>query len=324
MASGLIALLDDVAALAKLAATTLDDVAAATARAGAKSAGVVIDDAAVTPTYVEGFTPDRELPVIGKIARGSLVNKLLILLPLFMALVAFAPFALTPLLMLGGGYLCFEAAKKLGERLSERLTTHPATTRQHGPAAAQREGAIVRGAIRTDLILSAEILAIALGELDNLPLATVAAALVGVSLAVTALVYGAVALIVKMDDIGLVLARLGHKMARAFGRRLVTLMPRLLAWLSGIGIAAMAWVGGGILLHGLEETALWPALPRLLHGLAAIPGHFAPVADGAVQWLAFAALAGLCGLLFGLLLVAAVHMAGHMAGRFRRWLASSR
>ena len=303
MASGLFALLDDVAAIARLAATTLDDVAAATAKAGAKSAGVVIDDAAVTPTYVQGFSPDRELPVIWKIARGSLVNKLAILLPLFVALVAFAPFALTPLLMLGGLYLAFEAA----EKCSERLGLHPAHD-SHAADSGRPEAAIVKGAIRTDLILSAEILAIALGELDHLPLATIAAALVGVSLAVTAIVYGAVALIVKMDDIGLLLARRDHALARAVGRRLVSAMPNLLALLATLGIAAMAWVGGGILLHGLAETGLFPALPNLLHRWADALGGMVPALGGTVSWLFYAAFAGLFAIAVGLLLVAMIRL----------------
>lgn len=310
MASGLFALLDDVAAIAKLAASTLDDVAAATTKAGAKSAGVVIDDTAVTPTYVQGFTPERELPVIWKIARGSLVNKLVVLLPLFVALAAFAPFALTPLLMLGGSYLCFEAAEKWAERLGlhhAAQAVHAAET--SATATTAREAAVVKGAIRTDLILSAEILAIALGELDNLPIGTMAAALAGVGLAVTALVYGTVALIVKMDDIGLLLARRGGRLASAVGRRLVTWMPKLLALLSVVGIAAMAWVGGGILLHGLEETGILPMLPQLLHHLAAMAGAAAPMLGGAVQWLAHAALAGMFGMLLGFALVALLHFA---------------
>lgn len=311
MASGLIALLDDIAAIAKLAATTLDDVAAATAKAGAKSAGVVIDDAAVTPTYVQGFTPDRELPVIWKIAKGSLLNKLALLMPLFLALVAFAPFLLTPLLMLGGLYLCFEAAEKFSERLGFH---HEAGNKEQAAAlsASAQESSIVKGAIRTDLILSAEILAIALGELNNLPLITIGAALFGVSVAVTFIVYGAVALIVKMDDIGFHLAQRSNSFTRSIGRQLVAFMPKLLALLATVGIAAMAWVGGGILLHGLAETGLLPTLPHMLHDLA---NHVGAALGKAGQWVAYATFSGLFGILLGLLLVALTHGLGRLRKR---------
>jgi predicted DNA repair protein MutK len=304
MASGLIALLDDVAAIAKVAATSLDDVAAATAKAGAKSAGVVIDDAAVTPTYVTGFSPDRELPIIWKIAKGSLSNKLVFLMPGFIALAAFLPQALTPLLMLGGTFLCFEAA----EKVMEKTGLHGA----HGDdtpvlmAAAERETSMVNGAIRTDLILSAEILAIALGQLEHLPLGTTAAALAGVSVAVTALVYGAVALIVKMDDVGLKLAGRDGRLSRAVGRGLVTAMPRLLAALSIIGTAAMAWVGGGIVLHGMEEIGLLPAVPHLVNDWAHAAGTAVPAAGAAVAWIVHATLAGVAGVALGFVIATAV------------------
>lgn len=298
MASGLLALLDDVAAIARLAATTLDDVAAATAKAGAKSAGVVIDDAAVTPTYVSGFTPDRELPIIGRIALGSIRNKLLLLLPVFVTLAALWPQGLMPLLMLGGAYLCFEAAEKLLEALGFHHGPDAAdTAASENPA--ERELRMVQGAIRTDLILSAEILAIALGELANLPLLTTAAALAGVSIAVTVLVYGGVAIIVKMDDVGLRLAAFENRPSQAIGRGLVAAMPKLLSALSAIGIAAMAWVGGGILLHGMLETAILPGLPQAFHHWAQAVAALAPVLPTAIEWVANAVLAGLFGLALG-------------------------
>lgn len=298
MASGLLALLDDVAAIARLAATTLDDVAAATAKAGAKSAGVVIDDAAVTPTYVSGFTPDRELPIIGRIALGSIRNKLLLLLPVFVTLAALWPQGLMPLLMLGGAYLCFEAAEKLLEALGFHHGPDAAdTAASENPA--ERESRMVQGAIRTDLILSAEILAIALGELANLPLLTTAAALAGVSIAVTVLVYGGVAIIVKMDDVGLRLAAFENRPSQAIGRGLVAAMPKLLSALSAIGIAAMAWVGGGILLHGMLETAILPGLPQAFHHWAQAVAALAPVLPTAIEWVANAVLAGLFGLALG-------------------------
>lgn len=315
MASGLIALLDDVAAIAKVAAASLDDVAAATAKAGAKSAGVVIDDAAVTPTYVTGFTPDRELPIIWKIAKGSLRNKLIFLTPIFIALAAFLPQALTPLLMLGGTFLCFEAAEKVLEKLG--LHAHAEGDSPDLPAVlepAEQEAKMVGGAIRTDLILSAEILAIALGELGNLPLATTAGALVGVSIAVTVLVYGGVALIVKMDDIGLRLARTENGFVQSIGQGLVAGMPKLLAALSVIGTAAMAWVGGGIVLHGMEVVGIFPALPHLLTQWAHAVGAASPFLSAAVEWIVHATFAGLFGLILGAIVAQGVSFIGKLRG----------
>jgi predicted DNA repair protein MutK len=313
MASGLIALLDDVAAIAKVAASSLDDVAAATAKAGAKSAGVVIDDAAVTPTYVTGFQPNRELPIIWKIAKGSLRNKLLFLTPAFIALAAFLPQALTPLLMVGGAYLCFEAAEKVMEKLG--LHAHAGGHDPEKPVIeepAEQESRMVTGAIRTDFILSAEILAIALGELDHLPLTTTSAALVGVSIAVTALVYGAVALIVKMDDVGLHLARVGNGAARMVGRGLVAGMPKLLTALSLIGTAAMAWVGGGIVLHGMAEIGILPALPQTLHHWAHAIAAASPVAVGAIEWTVNAVFSGIFGVALGFVIAQAVGLASRL------------
>jgi predicted DNA repair protein MutK len=316
MASGLIALLDDIAAIAKVAASSLDDVAAATAKAGAKSAGVVIDDAAVTPTYVTGFTPDRELPIIWKIAKGSLFNKLVLLTPAFIALAAFLPQALTPLLMLGGAFLCFEAAEKVMEKLG--LHAHAGGHDPDVPVIeepAEQESRMVKGAIRTDMILSAEILAIALGELDRLSLATKAGALVGVSIAVTALVYGAVALIVKMDDIGFRLATKENGGAKAIGRGLVAGMPKLLSSLSVIGTAAMAWVGGGIVLHGMEVVGIWPALPHTLHHWAHVIASASPVAVGAIEWVVNAFFAGIFGVALGFVIAQGVGLVGKLRAR---------
>lgn len=311
MASGLFALLDDVALIAKAAAASLDDVAAASAKAGSKAAGVVIDDAAVTPKYVTGFTPDRELPIIWKIAKGSLRNKLLILMPAFMALAAFLPQALTPLLMLGGAFLCYEAAEKVAEALG--LHAGHETGTPVALASAEHESRMVTGAIRTDLILSAEILAIALGTLGTLSLATKAISLALVSLAVTVGVYGAVALIVKMDDAGLRLAARDNGVAQAVGRALVAGMPKLLAALSVIGTAAMAWVGGGILVHGLEELGFLTAIPHHFHRWADAAGAAMPVAGAAVTWIVNAMLAGMLGLAVGTVIALIITQ----AARFR-------
>jgi predicted DNA repair protein MutK len=304
MPGGLVALLDDVAALAKLAAASVDDVAGAAGRAGAKAAGVVIDDTAVTPRYVVGLPPDRELPIIWKIAVGSLRNKLLFILPAALALSAFAPWAITPLLMIGGAYLCFEAAEKIFEALTG---VHHAEEVAAIDDPAELEARQVSGAVRTDFILSAEIMAIALADLPDLSLGMRAAALIAVAFAITAGVYGAVALIVKMDDIGLHLSRRSSSGLRAIGRGLVAAMPVLLQALSHLGVAAMIWVGGGILLHGLEEFGLG-AIPQAVHHFAEAAAHASPVAQGLVEWLVGALGAAVVGLIVGGAIVGVLHL----------------
>ena len=297
MSTGLIALLDDVAGLAKVAAATLDDAAGQAARAGAKAAGVVIDDAAVTPTYVTGFSPSRELPIVGKIALGSLKNKLLYLLPAALLLSLVAPWAITPLLMCGGVYLCFEGAEKVLHALHPHRDAHAAAA----PAvldAKAFEDQKVRSAIQTDLILSAEIMAITLGAVPDSGFAVQAAVLAVVGTGITGLVYGGVALIVKADDAGLALSRAGWPVLRAVGRGLVVGMPPFLRVLSVVGTAAMVWVGGGILLHGLEVLGL-PGPAHWAHGLAAGAGAAAPVGHGAVEWLVGAGVSGVLGLCVG-------------------------
>ena len=304
MAGGLVALLDDVAALAKLAAASVDDVAAAAGRAGVKAAGVVVDDTAVTPRYVVGLSPDRELPIIGKIAVGSLRNKLLFILPVALALSALAPWAITPILMAGGAYLCFEAAEKIWEAVSGSHHAEDVATIEDPAALEARQ---VSGAVRTDFILSAEIMAIALAELPDLSLAVRAAALVAVAIGITIGVYGVVALIVKMDDVGLHLSKRPSAAAQATGRALVRAMPVLLKALSHIGVAAMVWVGGGILLHGVEEFG-WTAIPHLLHDTAHHAAAAVPGVSGVVNWLVSAVGAGLVGLVVGAAIVAVLHL----------------
>ncbi len=304
MPGGLVALLDDVAALAKLAAASLDDVAGAAGRAGTKAAGVVIDDAAVTPRYVVGLTPDRELPIIWKITLGSLRNKLLFILPVALALSAFAPWAVTPLLMIGGAYLCFEAAEKIVEALAGH---HAEAEVAEIATPAELEKRQVAGAVRTDFILSAEIMAIALAELPDASLGMRAAALAAVAIAITIGVYGVVALIVKMDDIGLHLSKRPSAIAQRTGAFLVGAMPVLLQALSHVGVAAMVWVGGGILLHGLEVFGL-NAVPHFVHHLAEIAGHAMPFAQGFVQWLVGAIGAGICGMIVGAAIVGVLHL----------------
>ena len=302
MPSGLIALLDDVATIAKLAAASIDDVGLAAGKASTKAAGVVIDDTAVTPRYVVGLAPERELPIIGKIALGSLRNKLLILLPAALLLAAFATWLITPLLMMGGAYLAFEATEKIVEKLGhEHHHEEQLVDAMADPA--ELEKLQVKGAIRTDFILSAEIMAISLASLENLTLWTTAAALLAVSLAITAGVYGVVALIVKLDDIGLHMASRRNAGARAFGDALVHIVPKLLVALSGIGTAAMLWVGGGILLHGLEELHIAAVIPETLHHFAHdVAVHTGPMA-GLVEWLIGALGGALAGLIIGGIIV---------------------
>ena len=304
MAGGLVALLDDIAAMAKLAAASLDDVAGAAGKAGAKAAGVVIDDTAVTPTYVVGLSPARELPIIWKIARGSLRNKLLFLLPAALALSALAPWAITPILMLGGAFLCFEAA----EKIIGAITGHGHVPEEAAVADAQElEDRQVSGAIRTDLILSGEIMAIALGELGDQSLVNQAIALALVGVAITAGVYGLVALIVKMDDIGLHLAQKPGAGSQAFGRGLVAEMPRVLDALSLIGTAAMVWVGGGIIVHGMAAFGL-EGLPHAIHAAAEGAAHAVGVLPGVVDWLVTAIGSGIIGLIVGGIIAGALHL----------------
>lgn len=305
MPSGLIALLDDVATIAKLAASSVDDVSAVAGKAGVKAAAVVVDDTAVTPRYVIGLAPERELPIIGKIAVGSLKNKLLFLLPGALLLTAFAPWAIVPILMLGGSYLAFEAAEKIAEKLlHEQHRKKQLLDSIDDPKELERLQ--VAGAIRTDFILSAEIMAIALASLGQLSLAMTAAALAAVALGITAAVYGAVALIVKLDDIGLHLAKRRNGLARRAGNALVRVVPKLLSFISGLGTAAMLWVGGGILVHGLDELHILAFVPRTIHDLA----HQAAEASGGmgtiVEWLVIALGGAVVGLIVGAILVAIV------------------
>lgn len=312
MPSGLVALLDDVSIIARAAAASLDDVGAGVAKAGSKAAGVVIDDAAVTPGYVTGFTPDRELPIIWKITKGSLRNKLLVLLPVALLLSALLPVAIIPILMLGGCYLCFEGAEKVIEKLGGEK--HGETLADPIEDAAGFEAARVSGAIRTDMILSAEIMAIALAQVEHAPLLARAAALALVGVLITAGVYGAVALIVKMDDVGLHLARKRGAAVQAIGRLLLRAMPVVLDVLGSVGTLAMLWVGGGIVLHGLEELGV-PQPAAVAHGiehvLAAAAGPLGPV----LGWLGYALASALVGLALGAVIVVTVHLIGKLWGR---------
>ena len=301
--SGLLALLDDVAAIAKVAAASVDDVAGMAAKAGSKAAGVVIDDAAVTPKFVHGFEAKRELPIIWKITKGSLFNKLVILLPLAMLLNAFAPWLVTPLLMLGGAYLCFEGAEKVFHLLFPHGDAHvEADLDVKDPAHLEEER--VQGAIKTDFILSAEIMTIALAAIPDNAFWLEAITLAVVAVGITAVVYGSVALIVKMDDIGLFLAASARTgFGRLFGSGLVKGMPHLMVLLSTIGTAAMLWVGGSIIIHGLDVLG-WPAIYDWIHHTAegAVHGVTGP-AIGFLEWFIVALFDGVFGLVIGLLLI---------------------
>ena len=305
MPSGLVALLDDVSLIARAAASSLDDMGAAAAKAGSKAAGVVIDDAAVTPSYVTNFTPDRELPIIWAITKGSLKNKLLLLLPTALVLSAFLPWAITPLLMLGGLFLCYEGAEKVMEKLGAE--EHGETLEDPIENLAEFERQRISGAIRTDLILSAEIMAIALAELAEAPLVQRGLALAAVGIGITALVYGAVALIVKMDDVGVRIARTGDARAASLGRGLVRAMPVVMSVLSTVGIAAMLWVGGHILLVGLDDLGVSAPYDAVHHLEEDV--HDALGAVGGVgAWLANTTASAILGLLVGAIVVAAMNL----------------
>jgi len=301
---GLIALLDDTAAIAKLAAASLDDVVAQAAKAGVKAAGVVIDDAAVTPRYVLGFAAKRELPIVGKIAAGSLRNKLLLLLPAALALSYFLPWMITPLLMLGGAYLCYEGTEKVREAIiPHQAHAHEARLGTVALDPHTFEDEKVASAIKTDFILSAEIMAITLETVSDESILMQALVLALVGIGITAAVYGVVALIVKADDVGVALAKndrgsITGGVSRAFGRALVLGMPSFLTFLGAAGTAAMIWVGGGIIVHGLEAYGAH-SVGRAINCAAEAAAHALPFAAGPAKWAVMAFLSGGVGLLIG-------------------------
>jgi uncharacterized protein len=301
---GLLALLDDVAAIVKVAAASLDDVAAQSAKAGVKAAGVVIDDAAVTPRYVVGFSAERELPIVAKIALGSLRNKLLILLPAALALSYFLPSAITPLLMIGGAFLCYEGTEKVFEAFfPHQAHEHEAHVGTIALDPQSIEDEKVAGAIKTDFILSAEIMAITLAAIppDSFLMQALVLALVGI--AITVAVYGVVALIVKADDLGVALASdRRSRLSQAIGRALVLSVPRFLAFLSVVGTAAMIWVGGGIIVHGLEAYGV-PAIGHAIHAAAEFVAHALPPIAGVAEWTITAIGSGIIGLFIGAALI---------------------
>ncbi len=312
MAGGLVGLLDDVAALAKLAAASIDDVGAAAGRASVKAAGVVVDDTAVTPAYVHGLAAERELPIIKRIAIGSLKNKVLFILPAALVLSEFVPVLVEIILMCGGTFLAYEGAHKIHHRLAHRgghaaADGHGGHEDQELPAVAvdaDQEERTVASAIRTDFILSAEIMVIALKDVLDEGFVSRAVILVVVAVLITVAVYGVVALIVKMDDVGLRMAQSGKPSAVKVGRGLVAGMPKLLALLSTVGTAAMVWVGGHILLVGADELG-WSGPYDLVHSLED-PVHDIDRIGGVLGWLVNTAASAVVGLAVGFVVVAIV------------------
>lgn len=313
MSSGLLALLDDVAAIAKIAAASLDDAAAQAAKAGTKAmtkaAGIVIDDAAVTPRYVVGFASDRELPIIGKIALGSVKNKMLFLLPGALVMSYFAPWLITPLLMLGGAYLAMEGYEKVID-LFPGDHSHDddgdGKDDDIGKTPLELENEKVASAVRTDFILSAEIMAITLSTIAAASIWMQAGVLAVVGLGMTAMVYGAVAIIVKADDVGAAMARMKNGLVRAVGRGIVLGMPIFLKVLTYIGMVAMLWVGGGIITHGLHELGIHGPEETIL-GIAKAAGAYVPAMAGFVSWFVGAAISAVIGLIIGAIVAPAVH-----------------
>ena len=306
MASGLLALFDDVATIAKVASASLDDVVKLTAKAGGKAAGIVIDDAAVTPRYVVGFAAERELPIIGRIAWGSTRNKLVVLLPGALLLSTLAPWSIMPLLILGGAYLCYEGFGKVRELIVPPAPPTPAETLQAGDAEALERQKIA-GAIRTDFILSAEIIVITLGTVAAASLSNRLLTLVAIAAIMTVGVYGLVAGIVKLDDAGLHLnSKSGNRAAARFQRAIGAAILRVAPWfmkiLSVVGTAAMFMVGGSILTHGIHVVSeTFQAWSATLAPVPAIGGTLAAIAPIALAAI-FGVIAGIAAL--GLVLLA--------------------
>jgi len=299
--SGLVALLDDISVIAKAASASIDDVAVAAGRAGTKTAGVVIDDAAVTPSYVTGLSPARELPIIWRITKGSLKNKLVFLLPAALLLSEFLPQAIVGLLLLGGSFLAYEGAEKVMEKLG--FGKHGETLEDEITDPVAFENERVGGAIRTDFILSAEIMAIALAEVATESLVMRGAVLAMVAVAVTVAVYGAVGLIVKLDDIGLHLTEKASKAAQSFGRFVLHFVPKLLVTLSVVGTVAMLWVGGHIVVDSLHKLG-WDGLYGPIH---AAEHAVHEMAGGVLGWLTATTLSAIVGLILGAIIAFVLH-----------------
>jgi uncharacterized protein len=312
VSSGLLALLDDVAVIAKLAAASLDDAAAQAAKAGSKAmtkvAGIVIDDAAVTPRYVVGFAAERELPIVAKIAMGSAKNKMLFLLPGALVMSYFAPWLITPLLMLGGAYLAMEGYEKVADLFGAlgHDDNGNGADDDVGKTSLELENEKVASAIRTDFILSAEIMAITLSTISAAVLWVQGMVLAVVGLGMTALVYGAVAIIVKADDAGAAMARKKSGVVRAIGRGIVIGMPVFLQILTYIGMVAMLWVGGGIITHGLYELGIKAPENAIKHA-GSVVAAYVPAIGGFASWFVGAAISAVIGLIIGAIVAPLVH-----------------
>ncbi len=319
MAGGIFALLDDVAALARIAAASVDDVGAAAGRASAKAAGVVVDDTAVTPQYLHGSAADRELPIIKRIAKGSLRNKLLFILPAALLLAEFLPEGLPILLIIGGTYLSYEGAEKVWERVSHHHASAEDLPDEQGEFTPEHEEHTVAGAIRTDFILSAEIMVIALNEVvDSDPDAGFvmrAVILAVVAVLITVLVYGVVALIVKMDDIGLRLAQRSSAAAQRIGHALVGAMPKLLAVISVVGTLAMLWVGGHILLMSLDELGLHAPYGLVHDWEVAVHDAVGGVVGSVLGWLVNTLASAVVGVVVGFVVVGVMHLVPRRTAR---------
>ena len=319
MSGGLVALLDDIATLAKVTASSIDDVAANAVKASSKAVGVVIDDTAVTPQYVSGLSPARELPIIGKIARGSLINKLFIILPIALLLTWLAPQFLPFLLVVGGAYLCFEGGEKVLEKLGW-LPGHHEEYEEGGAASAEElEKGIVSSATRTDLILSAEIMLVSMAGLSNETGTMRVAVLIGVAFFMTFFVYGLVALLVKADDFGLHLAKDAIKPednrpgpVDNVGRTIVRVMPHIFSVIGVVGTVAMLWVGGHLIIANLAEVGV----PVFHHVLEAAE-HAVASAGGFVTWLVETLLSGIFGVVLGSLIAWIVVGASALVRRLR-------
>ncbi len=297
MAGGLLALLDDVALIARTAASSADDVATLAGKTSMKAAGVVIDDAAVTPQYVDGVSPARELPMIWRITKGSFFNKLVIVLPIALLLSQFAPWALTPILMVGGTYLCYEGAHKIVHKFTHSTDKEEAKAANKTPT---DEDSLVKSAITTDLILSAEIMVISLNEIADESLLMRTLVLIVVAIGITIAVYGAVGLLVKIDDIGLGMIK--RDKGAAFGRGLVKAMPIVLSAIGIIGTIAMLWVGGHIMVVGVDEFGWhWPY--ETIHGWETAVG------GGFLGWLLNTTGSFIFGLIWGLIIVGIIALA---------------
>lgn len=283
MSTGLFALLKDVSVIAKTAAASLDDVAAASIKATSKAAGVVIDDAAVTPKYVVGFAAEREIPIVRSIALGSLKNKFFYILPSALILGFLAPWLIHPILLIGGLYLSYEGTAKILSYINGEASEDSVRDEQE----------TIKYATRTDFILSAEIMALALSTVQELSITNQFLTLSIVAFVITFLVYGTVALIVKADDYGVFLVRTAR--APSFGKLIVKLMPHLLRFLTVIGTLAMLWVGGSIVSHSLEYMGIH-AHAELLHLIVDITGF-----TGFAHWLLEIFIYACFGFLIGLI-----------------------